>query len=119
MSFLVIPSRHSDFGFSIIIVSIILMGELSVAVLARPAFAQHFIDFWNGFDYFVLYLKDTFGFFIGNIRQCNGHEKVWIVHPKWWHEFTEPRLIINGTLTDKCKQIHHQWWSSSISYKLG
>ena len=35
---LVIPLRHSDFGFSSIILSIMLIGALSVAVYARPAF---------------------------------------------------------------------------------
>ncbi|MNX86620.1 hypothetical protein D3C86_1185090 [compost metagenome] len=40
MSFLVMPSRHSLFGFSVMMVSIMLMGELSVAVLARPAFPK-------------------------------------------------------------------------------
>ena len=34
---MVSPSRHCSLGFSIMMVSIILMGELSVAVLARPA----------------------------------------------------------------------------------
>src|SRR5487761_1914660 len=38
-----IPGLHSDFGFNKIIVSIILMGELSVAVLALPALPKTFL----------------------------------------------------------------------------
>ena len=37
MSFLFMPFRHSFFGFSRMMVSIILIGELSVAVFALPA----------------------------------------------------------------------------------
>src|SRR5215203_379020 len=42
ISFFVIPSRHSDRGFKRTMVSIMLMGALSVAVLALPALPKTF-----------------------------------------------------------------------------
>src|SRR5260221_6670790 len=42
MSSFLIPLRHSSFGFNRIMVSTMLIGELSVAVFARPALPKTF-----------------------------------------------------------------------------
>ncbi len=52
MSFFVNPGRHCDFGFKRMIVSIMLIGELSVAVLALPAFPKTFST--SGTDFIIL-----------------------------------------------------------------
>ena len=52
ISFFVRSERHCDFGFSIIIVSTILIGELSVAVLALPAFPK--TSSTSGTDFIIL-----------------------------------------------------------------
>src|SRR5580765_4412830 len=52
ISFFVIPFRHSFFGFSMTMVSIMLIGELSVAVFALPAFPN--TDFTSGSEEMIL-----------------------------------------------------------------
>ena len=52
ISFFVRPDLHCDFGFSSTIVSIILIGELSVALLALPALPKTFST--SGTDLIIL-----------------------------------------------------------------
>src|SRR5665647_3617562 len=52
ISSFVLPGLHSDLGFNKIIVSIMLIGELSVAVLARPALPKTF--FTSGTEAIIL-----------------------------------------------------------------
>jgi hypothetical protein len=52
ISLLVLPALHSLWGLSKMIVSIILIGLLSVAVLALPAFPKTWVT--SGIDFIIL-----------------------------------------------------------------
>ena len=69
----VMPAGHWLSGFSMMVVSIMERGAGSVAVSARPIFAEHALHFGKGLDDLVRLLKDFPRLCDRDARQRGGH----------------------------------------------
>src|SRR5665647_780039 len=99
ISSFVLPGLHSDFGFSNLIVSIILIGELSVAVFALPALPRTF--FTSGTEAIILSCtcKIRFTSVLEISGIVTGINKIEPSSNGGINSF--PKLMISGILTSK------------------
>ena len=77
ISFLLFPHAIPTLASSMMMVSIMLMGELSVAVTGTAGLAQHFIHLPERVNDFILHLENTLRLGILKCRGSvtNGHKQ--------------------------------------------
>ena len=99
ISFFVNPGLHTDLGLSKMIVSIILIGELSVAVLALPALPKTFST--SGTDLIILSCTCKI-LFTSELETSGSVTGINKIEPSSNGGInSRPRLITSGTLISK------------------